>query len=169
MHDVFAEKLEEAATKRGLTRVPVTIVEKPGQAKGFTFARSTEPWVFKGSVHGVIDCELDERKDNLHHRSSGLDTTSAKQCARNGVVYIINLANLRRLDPVVHGRVMQNIALCRKHGASIAVISNAATADELPNELDVRSLLVTLGLPAGEAKRATSELAAAYRRYQAAK
>jgi hypothetical protein len=167
MHDVFAAELAETGEKYGLTRVPVTIVEKPGQAKGFTFARSTEPWVFKGSVHGVIDVERDARKDGLHHRSSGLDTTSAKQCARSGVVYVINLANLRSLDPVVHGRVMQNIALCRKHGAAIAVVSNAQTEGDLPNELDVRSLLVTLGLPAGEAKQATHELAAAYKRFQA--
>jgi RNase P/RNase MRP subunit p30 len=165
MYDLFDEALSAAAAKRNLQRVHATITAKPGTAKGFVIATTTEPWVFKGNVHALIDLELDSRRDNLHHRSSGLDSTSAKLCARSNVLVLVNLANLRSLDPVFLGRVQQNILLCRKHGAPLGVVSSAKTEGELPNERDVQSLLVTLGASPGEAKRATQALTKQYEAY----
>jgi RNase P/RNase MRP subunit p30 len=63
----------------------------------------------------------------------------------------INLSNLRKLDPVVLGRVMQNIEICRKHKTRMAVFSDAQSADELPSPQDVQSLLLVLGMSTKQA------------------
>ncbi len=167
MYDVFDEKLTAVAGARGLVRVAVTIAETAPQAKEFSIARTTDQWVYKANIAALVDLELDSRKDNLHHRSSGLDTTSAGLCARHGTLVAINIANLRTLDPVIIGRVMQNIELCRQHHVSMCVLSFAKTENELPHEQDVRSLLITLGMSPGEAKAATGAFGAAYERFKA--
>ncbi len=167
MYDVFDEKLTAVAAARDLVRVSVTIAENAQQAKGFCIARTTDQWVFKAGVAALVDLELDSRRDNLHHRSSGLDTTSAGLCARHGTLVAVNIANLRARDPVIIGRVMQNIALCRQHHAPMCVVSFAQHENELPHEQDVRSLLISLGMSPGEAKAATGAFEAAYERFKA--
>lgn len=159
MHDIFDAKLLDAAKARGIIRVDATWIEKPSQAnRGFTIARSADQAFLKAGVSMLADLELDGRKDNVHHRSSGLDSTTARLCAQHGVLIGVNLANLRTLDPLVLGRVMQNIRLCRKHKTAMAVFSNARDASELPDEGDTQALLRTLGMSTSEAKRALGAL-----------
>jgi len=164
MYDVFDPKLEKEAAAKGVRRVPVTWIEKAGAAKGKTFlgATTTEPWIYKAGVRIVTDLEQEPRKDSLHHRSSGLDSTSAKLCAEHGVLVAINLALLRTLDPVILGRTMQNITFCRRYKAHMCVISNATRSDELPHAPDVHGLLVSLGMSQGEASKALTALGEQY-------
>lgn len=165
--DVFDEKLEGVARERGITRVPVTWIAKPGAVKGAPFlgTRSTEPWIYKAGVAIVAELEREPRRDSLHHRSSGLDSTSAKLCAEHDILVAINLALLRTLDPVTLGRTMQNITLCRRYGARMCVISNATNENELPSPHDVHGLLVSLGMSQGEASKALTALGERYAKH----
>jgi hypothetical protein len=167
MMDVFDPELEDVARSRNITRVPVTWIAKAGEAnakgKPFLGAHVTEPWVFKAGVRIVAGLEREPRRDSLHHRSSGLDSTTARQCAEHGILVAIDLSLLRTLDPVTIGRTMQNITLCRRYGARMCVISNATTAIELPHAHDVHGLLVSLGMGQGEASGTLTALGEAYR------
>ena len=164
MYDIFDEKLEGTPEAKGRVRVPIVYVQKPAHTQAFTAARSTDPSFFKAGINLLVDLELlDSRPDHLHHRNSGLDTTSAKQCAANKVLVGINLANLRAMNPVVLGRVQQNIALCRKHGANMCVFSNAKSAAEFAQPQDVLSLLRVLGMSPLQAKQTLTNLERAYR------
>lgn len=165
--DVFEQKLESAARERGYTRVPITWIEKPGAVKGAPFlaARTTEPWIYKAGVSLVAELEREPRRDSLHHRSSGLDSTSAKLCAEHNILVAIDVSLLKTLDPVIIGRTMQNITLCRRYGARMCVISNATRAEELLHAPDVHGLLVSLGMSQGEASKALAALGDAYNKH----
>ena len=160
--DIFDQKLEKEAAAQGITRVPATWIEKAGAAKGFLCARTTDVWIFKAGVRLVADLEREPRKDSLHHRSSGLDSTTAKLCADHDILVAIDIALLRTLDPTILGRTMQNITLCRRYGAQMCVISNATKVDELLHAPDVHGLLVSLGMSQGEATKALGALSTAY-------
>lgn len=168
-YDIFAPALEAQAKAAGITRIPAVWLEKAGTKNGFLCARTTEPWIYKAGVKLVTDLEREPRKDSLHHRSSGLDSTSAKLCAEHGVVVAINIALLRTLDPVVLGRTMQNITLCRRYGTKMGVISNATNAGELLHAPDVHGLLVSLGMSQGEASKALTTLGERYSTFLAKK
>jgi hypothetical protein len=162
MHDIFDPKLEKEAKALGITRVPAVWIEKAGAKPGFLCARTTEPWIFKAGVRLVADLEQEPRKDSLHHRSSGLDSTTAKLCADHDILVAIDVSILRTLDPTVMGRTMQNITLCRRYGAKMCVISNATHANELLHAPDVHGLLVSLGMSQGEATSAINALGEVY-------
>jgi hypothetical protein len=153
MYDIFDPQLEEKAKALGVKLLQVQRIEKPTHTKNFTMAASVDRSLFKSGVSMLYNLELlDTRRDHLHHRNSGLDTTLAKLCSQHNVLVGINLANLRKKDPVIMGRVMQNIALCRQHKAKMAVFSDAKTEDELPHPSDVQSLLFVLGMSSQQVK-----------------
>lgn len=159
MHDIFDPSLEEKARTRGITLVKTNRVTSPAKLAGFTMAASVDRAFLKAGIRMLYNLELlDERKDNVHHRNAGLDTTLAKLCAKHNVLIGVNLANLRGLDPKIIGRVQQNIALCRKYHVRMAVFSDARTSDELPHAPDVASLLITLGMTPGQAKETLASL-----------
>jgi RNase P/RNase MRP subunit p30 len=164
MYDIFAASLEHTPRARTRVRVDVTYLTKPGTAPGVSIARSTDQRFLKSGITMLTDLELlDSRRDNLHHRNSGLDSTSAKLCAKHEVLVGINLANLRTLDPVILGRVMQNIALCRSHGARMTVYTNAQREEELATPEDIMALLRTLGMSTQQAKQTLGNLERAVR------
>ncbi len=159
MYDIFEPSLESEAKKRSLVLVRANRIEKPQKGKGFTMAASTDRAMLKAGVHMLYNLELlDERKDNVHHRNSGLDSTLAKLCAQQDVLIGINLRNVRSFDPKIIGRIMQNIVLCRTHKTPMAVFSDATNAAELPWEGDVHALLKTLGMSSQQAKAALRNL-----------
>ena len=159
MHDIFDPVLESVAKQRGIALLPAKRITKPVHTQAFTMAASTDRALFNAGVSMLYNLELlDKRSDHVHHRNSGLDSTTAKLCSKHGVLVGINLANLRTLDPVIIGRVMQNIQLCRQHKAKMAVFSDAKTADELPNPRDVHGLLLVLGMSTQQAKETLTSL-----------
>lgn len=162
MHDIFNPALKEEAAKQGIVLVEALRITKPVHTTKFTMGASVDRGLFKAKVNMLYDLELlDKRRDHLHHRNSGLDSTLAKLCASNNVLVGINLRNLRTLDPVLIGRVMQNIELCRAHKAKMAVFTDADTASELANPSDVQSLLLVLGMSTAQAKETIHNLAVA--------
>ena len=169
MYDIFDEKLTDVASKYHHARVPAVFItsshELSKNVTAFTVANNTDRSLFKAGVRMFADLELLEKKDNLHHRNSGLDTTEAKLCAAQHILVGISLKNLRTLDPVIIGRVMQNIELCRSHGAQMAVFSNATSEGELMHENDVHSLLLTLGMSPSQAKQTLGNLERAYKEF----
>ena len=163
MYDICNPDLAEEAKKLGITIIPALRVIKPIRVKPFTMAASTDRSLLK-SVDMLYDLELlDKRRDHLHHRNSGLDSTLAKLCKQHGVLIGINLRNLRTLNPVIIGRVMQNIQLARQHKAKMAVFTDADTALELANPSDIQSLLLTLGMATQQAKETMHNLEAKYK------
>jgi hypothetical protein len=164
MHDIFNPELETEANKLGVQLLQAKVIQKPTHTKGFTMAASNDRAFFKAGVGMLYDLELlDTRRDHLHHRNSGLDSTTAKLAAQASILIGINLRNLATLEPVVMGRVMQNIALCRQHKARMAVFSNAGTLEELRNPADVHSLLLVLGMSTAQAKETMQSLTQAAR------
>lgn len=165
MYDICNPALKDEAAKRNIKLIDAIRISKPTHTTKFTMAASVDRAFFKSGVSMLYDLELlDKRRDHLHHRNSGLDSTSAKLCASHNILVGINLRNLRTLDPIIIGRVMQNIELCRTHKTKMAVFSDAQTVAELPHNDDVASLLRVLGMTAGEAKQALENLSVALKK-----
>ena len=165
MFDIFNEILVEEAKKRGIERVPAVSITKPTHTNQFLIANNVDRSLLKSGVHVFIDLELLEKQDNVHHRNSGLDSTSAKLCAEQGALIGINIANIRKQDPIIIGRIMQNIELCRQHKTRMAVISSAKTKEELLDPSDVTSLLLVLGMSPSEAKQTVHNLEKTYKEH----
>jgi hypothetical protein len=159
MYDIFDPALETIAKERGIHLLRTKQITKPLHTAEFTMAASTDRALFKAEVSMLYDLELlDKRPDHLHHRNAGLDSTLAKLCTTHNILVGINLANLRTHDPIIMGRIMQTIAICRQHKTRMAVFSSAKKPEELPHEQDVQSLLLVLGMSTQQAKETLGNL-----------
>jgi RNase P/RNase MRP subunit p30 len=102
----------------------------------------------------LLDPQVVPIKDHLHYRKSGLNQVMCGLANKNDIIIGFSLENLR--DPVMKGRVMQNIKLCRKYKAKMAILSLAKDKYSLRGVRDLISFAKTLGMTEPEAKLALS-------------
>ena len=102
--------------------------------------------------------ELQERKDFLHQRASGLNHVLCQIAAKKNVKIgfsfstILNTAGVQRA--AIMGRMMQNMFLCKKYKTQIVIGSFATNPFEMRSPLDLQAFFMQLGLHPVEAKKA---------------
>ena len=102
----------------------------------------------------LVNPHLNNYKDSFHFRSSGLDHVLCGLMHRNNIAIGFSLDSL--INPVMFGRVKQNIKLCRKYKVKILFFTFAKSKYELKGLQDLLSLLRVLGMNGIEAKSALS-------------
>ncbi|MBS3167775.1 hypothetical protein J4216_01480 [Candidatus Woesearchaeota archaeon] len=120
-------------------------------AKDYAFNRNL---VESKKVKILVDLHVNTFKDNLHFRVGGLDQVLCKLCNKNDVTVGFSLSSLK--NPVLIGRVKQNIKLCRKYKVKMRFFSFAENKFDLRGLEDMKSLLRVLGMTGKEAKDALS-------------
>ncbi len=89
--------------------------------------------------------EFQEQKDFMHQRNAGLNHVLATLMAERGIAYGFPVAKLlsapRHLQPVILGRLQQNIMLCKKYKVEIVLASFATDPRDMRNLRDVWCLV----------------------------
>jgi hypothetical protein len=104
----------------------------------------------------VFGLERTQPKDGLHARNSGLNQVLAAIAKRKGVAIGIALSWLLAETGAERarllGRISQNILICRKSGARMALASGACTPDGMRSPHDLMALGRVLGMTPEESK-----------------
>ena len=99
----------------------------------------------------ILGIEAGRRKDKLKQLDSGLNEVLARIAAKNNVTIgfdLVELAGLAKMEKAVRlARIKQNITLCRKAGARLALVN---CADKIAGF----SLLISLAASTKQAKEA---------------
>ncbi len=107
----------------------------------------------------LINCELNQTRDNLAKINSGIDDVIASLMKKNNKIYAINLSNLfNQTLPlyVLLKRISQNIKLCRKYEVPFVPMTLSKEPIELKNPSDIRSFLSLFKVSPHEIKQAIS-------------
>ena len=100
----------------------------------------------------------------MKNRNSGLDQVLCAIAAAKKKMIGIDIAALitthGRKRAVLLGRVMQNIALCRKYKVSMALCSFARTPWQMRSSQDIAAVGETLGMHPSEAQAALRSIEA---------
>lgn len=112
----------------------------------------TRKLVSTKKVDIILNPHLQEKKDTLHFRNSGLDQVLCAELNKNNVAMAITLNSLNNATEI--GRAMQNITLCRKYNVKTLFFSYAKTPYEMKAVHDLQSFLKVLGMTEVEAKNA---------------
>lgn len=102
----------------------------------------------------LVNSHVNPFRDSLHQRVSGLDHVLCKLLNKNKIAVGFSLDSLD--NPVVLGRIKQNIKLCRKYKVKILFFSFAKSKYEMRSVLDMISLCRVLGMTGKEAKESFS-------------
>ncbi len=108
---------------------------------------------------------IDGRKDFMHYRNSGLNNVLVDLLKQQNIALGIDFSFLLSQDQnciVKLGRIIQNIKFGQKRNINFCVTFLPASIGQLRDALDVKSLLVCLGMTPGNANKA---LQFAYSRY----
>jgi hypothetical protein len=93
----------------------------------------------------ILGFEFQDRKDFLHHRNSAINQITAKLMARNNIAYAFPVSDLinapKWQQPIILGRMQQNIRLCKKYKVEIAIASFATTPMDMRSLKDMKSLV----------------------------
>lgn len=104
--------------------------------------------VFKDITH-VYNNELEEQKDGLHQRRSGLNHVILKEMKKKKVSVLVSYAQLQETTGLkrntILGRIQQNILLCRKENVKISLVSLATNQNQLRHQKDVKAMMRVLG------------------------
>ena len=108
--------------------------------------RETERWVVEHSQPMLIyGFEMQERKDFMHHRNAGLTDILAKMMHEYNVAYGFSVAELicapKELQPILLGRLRQNVMIAKKYKIEIILASFAADPMLMRNLKDVGGLV----------------------------
>ncbi len=102
----------------------------------------------------LVNPHVNVFRDSLHFRSGGLNQVVCNLANKNDVAIGFSLDSIS--NPVMIGRVKQNIFLCRKFKVKMLFFTFAKTKYELRAVQDLLSLLRVLGMNGKEAKEALS-------------
>ena len=104
-----------------------------------------------GKFDVLLCVESGRRKDKLKQLDSGLNEVLASIAAKNNVAIgfdLVELAGLEKMEKAVRlARIKQNITLCRKAGARLALVNCA-------DKIEGFSLLISLAASTKQAKEA---------------
>lgn len=108
--------------------------------------RETERWVVEHAQPFLLySFEWHERKDFMHHRNAGLTDVLAKQMAEEKVAYGFPVGELisapKELQPILLGRMRQNVMIAKKYKVEIILASFASDPLLMRNVRDVEGLV----------------------------
>ncbi len=145
-------ELEKFAQKLGFSQL---FFKEDFQKLGLVLSKDyliNRTLVDSGKLTVLVDPHVNPLKDSFTFRVGGLDEALCKSLSKNNVALGISLSSLT--NPVLLGRVKQNIFLCRKFHVRMFFFSFATTKYSLKCTSDLLSLLKVLGMTGKEAKDA---------------
>ena len=100
--------------------------------------------------------EKTRTKDFMHYRDSGLNQVLCKLAKKNNIAIGFNFNEVlnSKNKPLLLGKMMQNVRLCRKYNVKMIIISGAKNHYELRYSQELASFGMCLGMNPGEAKKA---------------
>ena len=107
------------------------------------------------NVDILLSPEKIRKDDFMHSRNSGLNQVLCKSAKKNNVAIGFNFRDVLKSKErwLLLGKMMQNVALCRKYKVEMVVISGAENESELKSAMDLFSFAQAIGMTPGEAKR----------------
>jgi len=104
----------------------------------------------------LLDPHISETKDHLHFRRGGLNHITCELASKKGTIIAFSLSSLK--DPMLVGRVMQDVKLCKKYKTKIALISLSKNKFGLRSYKDLLSLCKILGMDGKQAQESFSSI-----------
>jgi hypothetical protein len=112
----------------------------------------------QGAADVLFGAESSQSKDYIHQRGSGFNQVFAELARKNNVAIGFSLAEILSATGSVRarlmGRMMQNIAICRKYHVRMVAGSFASDQWEMRSPHDMQSFFVELGMHSSEAANA---------------
>ena len=138
-------------------------IQKARQISDLVIVNSSEKdqYVLEKSPPDVLfGMEFHKTKESMHFRASGLNQVLCKLANNNKVIIPIPLKLINDSDnkPLIFGRIMQNIMLCRKYKVEQAIASFAEKPYELKSSNGLMSLAITLGMDIPSAKKSLNSI-----------
>jgi ribonuclease P/MRP protein subunit RPP1 len=161
----------DAAKARGMPeqglKTTTAILAMPDKAlhlrrKGLVvFVKSSEKdrqVLEQGSADVLFGVESVQQKDYAHQRGSGLNHVLCSLAHKNHVAIGFGISDALKVQGSQRarliGRMMQNIALCRKYRTRMVACSFASEPLQMRTPHDIRAFLETLGMHPKEAQQA---------------
>jgi RNase P/RNase MRP subunit p30 len=139
--------------KSAIEAADLVIVDVRGEAVCRDASESYE-------VDLIVNPELNDGRDLIDSRSSGLDHVTCAFLAERDIGYCINLGNVLYSSGVrraqLLSRIQQNVRLERKYGVKMALSCAARRKAEARNPHDIMNFAANIGLSAQQARQAAS-------------
>jgi hypothetical protein len=108
--------------------------------------QKTDVWVIEHIRHVILyGFELQERKDFMHHRNSGMNHIAAKQMKEKNIVYGFPVSVLLHASPddqaTMLGRLRQNITILQKYKVEVMIGAFSSDPMDMRNGKDVWCLI----------------------------
>jgi RNase P/RNase MRP subunit p30 len=114
----------------------------------------------QGHADVLFELETQQHRDFIYQKNSGLNHILAELAVKKEVIIGLSFSMLINSEPKnrprLFGRLMQNMRLCKKYKAKMAIASFARAPEEMRAMVDLRSLFACLGLEQSMAKQALS-------------
>lgn len=146
------EDLENFARKLGFNKL---IFKEDFDKLGIVISKDYDTnrrLIERKKIKILVDVHMNNFKDNLHFRSSGLNQVICKLMNKNNVALGISLASIE--NGLMLGRIKQNIKLCRKYKVKMKFFSFAKGKYEMRAREDMIPFLRAIGMTGKEAKDA---------------
>lgn len=101
--------------------------------------------------------EESSKRDFIHHRNSGLNQVLAKIFAEKDIIIGFSFSSVLK-NPLIIGRMRQNVRLCRKYGVKMVFGSFASDSFEVRSFVDLESFARTIGMNGKEIKNSSKIL-----------
>ena len=113
----------------------------------FILANSSDRSIIESKkINAISEFETEDEKDSHHYRRSGIDQVKAKIMKKRNIEYVVSFNQILKSSkqPMLMGRISQNLEICRKYRVSYRICSCARSAEELRSIHDLNSLLKLL-------------------------
>ncbi len=149
-----SKEIEEFAKKLGFNKV---IFKGDFDNAGLVISKdyvTNRKLVESKNVKILVDPHINNFRDSLHFRASGLDHVICNLMRKNNVSLGISLVSIE--NGLMLGRLKQNIKLCRKYKVNMKFFSFAKNKYEMRAREDMISFLRAIGMTGKEAKESLS-------------
>jgi len=147
-----SKEIEDFARKLGFNKV---IFKGDFDSIGLFISKdynTNRKLIERKNIKILVDPHVNNFRDSLHFRASGLDHVICNLSSENKVAIGVSLRSIK--DGVMLGRVKQNIKLCRKYKVNVRFFTFAENKYELRSKEDMLAFLRAIGMTGKEAKDA---------------
>ena len=99
-----------------------------------------------GKISMIYGFEENPKRDGMHQQASGLNHIMCSIAKSKNVAIGFSYTSLIENNPIIAGRMMQNLKLCRKYKTGTLVGSFASNPFQLRQKHDVASLFRLIGM-----------------------
>lgn len=106
----------------------------------------------------LVSPEIEEKKDTIKQRDSGLNHVIAKESSKKGIILVISISEIIKLDKerkaLRLSRIAQNIKICKRAKCEIKIANLSKDKKNIVNDIGRKSLGLSLGMSTKQAKKA---------------